>query len=79
MLMRGGEPTGRLQLGVLAFLGLGVVSVQSRAPCGFPQTGQGRVSPAAPAEAHPVQTLLGIMLRPVAAPRRAPSVLQELL
>lgn len=62
MLLRGGEPTGRLQLGVLAFLGLGVVSVRSRAPCGFPQMGQGRISPAAPAEAHPVQTLLGIML-----------------
>ena len=45
MLMRDGEPTGRFQLGVLAFLGLEVVSIWSRVPCGFPQMGQGRVSP----------------------------------
>ena len=62
MLMRDGEPTSRFQLGILAFLGLGVMSIWSRVPCGFPQMAQGRVSPAAPAEAHPVQTLLGVTL-----------------
>ena len=62
MLMRDGEPTSRFQPQVLAFLGLGVVSIRSRVPFGFPQMGQGRVTPAATVEAHPAQTLLGIML-----------------
>ena len=37
MLMRDGELTSRFQLQVLAFLGLGVVSIRSRVPFGFPQ------------------------------------------
>ena len=59
MLMRDGEPTSRFQPQVLAFLGLGVVSIRSRVPFGFPQMGQGRVTPRCNCRGTPCTDPLG--------------------